>query len=541
MKRRQFLEMASASALALAFPWTRGEAASRVPSATDWQELASRLTGRLLQPRLLEDPPRNPFFLEEHPAGTQSRGWMGAWKATPQAYAVAAESAHDVAAAVDFAREHSLRPVVKGTGHDYLGRWNDPEALLIWTHPMRETTFHEAFVPDGAPASFEPLAAVSVQAGTRWLEAYDEVTTRHGRYVQGGGCASVGACGGFVQGGGFGSFSKKFGTGAAGLLEAEVVTSDGRILVCNRWRHPDLFWALRGGGGGTFGVVTRMTLLTHPLPETFGQVTGTLRASSDEAFGELIGRFTRFYSDALNNEHWGEQFAFTPDNTVELAMTCQGLSREQVEGIWAPLADLDPQLEITVIPARQMWNLDYWKANHPTFVHPNPLGEGFWWAGNQGEVGMYWYTYQSRWIPSQLFGTAELARALFEASRHWRVGLHANKGLAGAAEEALHRCRQTSVNPVAYEAAALAILGAGTVDNPDPVEGARAKEKVDRAMAILRSLAPESGAYGNEADYFEPNWKEEFYGVQYPRLLAIKRRYDPLSMFRCHHGVGSDV
>jgi hypothetical protein len=66
-----------------------------------------------------------------------------------------------------------------------------------------------------------------------------------------------------------------FGTAASQLLEAELVTADGRIRIVNPRRDPDLFWAPKGGGGGTFGVVTRVTLRTHDLPTSFGSITAT--------------------------------------------------------------------------------------------------------------------------------------------------------------------------------------------------------------------------------------------------------------------------
>ena len=84
--------------------------------------------------------------------------------------------------------------------------------------------------------------------------------------MQGGGCGTVGVAG-LVSGGGFGSFSKNFGTAAAGLLEAEIVTADGAVRIVNACTNPDLFWALKGGGGGSFGVVTRLTLRTRELPD----------------------------------------------------------------------------------------------------------------------------------------------------------------------------------------------------------------------------------------------------------------------------------
>ena len=123
-----------------------------------------------------------------------------------------------------------------------------------------------------------------------WIDLYHAVTSEAGRYVQGGGCTDVGVAG-LVQSGGFGSFSKGFGTAAAGLLEAEIVTADGVVRIANACTNPDLFWAIKGGGGGSWGVVTRLTLRTHDLPAFFGAAWGTIKAQSDDAFRRLIARF----------------------------------------------------------------------------------------------------------------------------------------------------------------------------------------------------------------------------------------------------------
>ena len=147
-----------------------------------------------------------------------------------------------------------------------------------------------------------------------WIDVYDAVTTKAGRYVQGGGCASVGVAG-LIQSGGFGSMSKGFGTAAAGLLEAEIVTADGVVARSTRARTRICFWALKGGGGGSWGVVTKLTLRTHELPEFFGYAEGTIKAKSDAAFQQLIARFIGFYHDSLFNPHWGESVKIKPDNT----------------------------------------------------------------------------------------------------------------------------------------------------------------------------------------------------------------------------------
>jgi FAD/FMN-containing dehydrogenase len=175
---------------------------------------------------------------------------------------------------------------------------------------MDSVSVHEAFTPASSRAA--PAPAVSVGAGGMWLHAYQAVTGGAGRYVQGGGCTTVGVAG-LVQGGGFGSFSKRYGLAAASLIEAAVVTADGVTRVVNEDREPDLFWALKGGGGGTFGIITRLTLATHPLPQTLGAVSLTLRARSDEAYPGLLERFLELYARALFNPHWSAmQYASGP-------------------------------------------------------------------------------------------------------------------------------------------------------------------------------------------------------------------------------------
>src|SRR5215510_12792665 len=142
----------------------------------------------------------NPFYIGDQPAGTQVSGWLDAWTPAPSAYAVAARSAADVVAAVNFARENNLRLVVKGGGHSYQGTSNAPDSLLIWTRHMHDIVMHDAFVPQGCEHTMQPQPAVTLGAGTIWMQAYQAVTTQAGKYVQGGGCTTVGVAG-LIQGG----------------------------------------------------------------------------------------------------------------------------------------------------------------------------------------------------------------------------------------------------------------------------------------------------------------------------------------------------
>ncbi|HZZ89811.1 MAG TPA: FAD-binding protein [Caulobacteraceae bacterium] len=574
MNRRDLISAGAslAAAVALGARPARAAALSRVrpdapgwPSPTDWAELGRATGGRLapVSPPDLSGPGAkallsNPFYIGDQPGLTESSGWLDAWRSAPSAYAVAAESAADVAAAVRFARAHNVRLVVKGRGHSYFGASNAPDSLLVWTRHMDGVTVHDAFTPQGSNSP--PVPAVSVGGGAMWLHAYQAVTTGAGRYVQGGGCTTVGVAG-LVQGGGFGSFSKGFGMAAASLLEAEIVLASGEALVVNHAQSPDLFWALKGGGGGTFGVVTRLTLATHDLPDMFGAARLTLHAKSDEAFRRLLARFVAFYAENLFNPHWGEQVSAQRDNKLEISMVFQGLSQDDARAAWKPLldfvaanpSDYDGQGSFLVLalPARHFWDPDFLKRLPGVITsdpRPGAPSTDFWWSGNTDEAGTFWEAYTSAWLPAELLKPANQARlvgAWFAASRHWGVSFHLNKGLAGAPDAAIASARDTATNPQATRAFALAIIACDGATlyggrTPDLAGGRARAGRVQAAMQALRACAPDAGAYVNECDYHQPDWQRAFWGENYPRLLAIKRKYDPDGLFTVHHGVGSE-
>ncbi|MCZ8173136.1 MAG: FAD-dependent oxidoreductase, partial [Brevundimonas sp.] len=172
----------------------------------------------------------NPVAVGDEAGLTQSSGWIDAWQSAPSSYAARVRDARDVAQVVMFAREKGVRLVIRGGGHSYHGTSCASDSLMLWTRGLDGIELHDAFVPRGSNAT--PVPAVSLGAGCVWGAAYDAVTRQHGRYVQGGGCTTVGVAG-LIQGGGFGNFSKAYGMAAASLLEAEVVTADGAIRIVN--------------------------------------------------------------------------------------------------------------------------------------------------------------------------------------------------------------------------------------------------------------------------------------------------------------------
>src|SRR5579864_297087 len=362
------------------------------PSAASWEKLKQQVGGQLMPVQFplpicatsLDDATcqdvlknlQNPYYIGDQPGLTQTLGWVNAWVTKPSVYAVAARNAQDIAAAVDFARDHRLRLVVKGGGHSYLGTSNAPDSLLIWTRHMNDITMHSEFIPQGCTGAHKSEPAVTLGAGAIWIQAYDAVTTKGGRYVQGGGCTTVGVAG-LIQSGGFGSFSKGFGTAAGSLLEAQIVTADGVLRTVNACQDAELYWALKGGGGGSWGVITQVTLRTHDLPQLFGAAEGTVRARTDQAFRELILRMLGFYRDNLLNPHWGEQLAVGPDNTLHISMVCQGLDTSSVEETWRPLFDhfkSNPDLSITgelwagTVPARHWWDAVWRKGRGDSMI-----------------------------------------------------------------------------------------------------------------------------------------------------------------------------
>src|SRR6202023_255827 len=234
MNRRAFLRAIGSAALIPILP--RRLLAStnfrrRRPSDATWpsqsagEQLNEAVGGNLIPvdfpiTKLLDEKIRNPYYIGDQPGLTQSLGWVDAWATKPSVYAVAARNAQDVAAAVNFARDNDLRLVVKGGGHSYQGTSNAPDSLLIWTRHMNDIEMHTDFVPQGCEHTLQPQPAVTLGAGTIGMQAYQAVTTKGGKYVQGGGCTTV-CLGGLIQSGDFGSYSKHYGTAGGRLLESE--------------------------------------------------------------------------------------------------------------------------------------------------------------------------------------------------------------------------------------------------------------------------------------------------------------------------------
>lgn len=166
---------------------------------------------------------------------------------------VRAANAADVARVVDFARENSLELAVRSGGHSYYGVTEG--GIVLDLRDMQAL--------DIDPESRTAWAETGLTAG-----AYTEAAAEHGLATGFGDAATVGI-GGITVGGGVGYLVRKYGLTIDDVLAAEVVTADGQLLYVDAENHPDLFWAIRGGGGN-FGVVTRFKYRLHEVDEVFG-------------------------------------------------------------------------------------------------------------------------------------------------------------------------------------------------------------------------------------------------------------------------------
>jgi len=221
--------------------------------------------------------------------------------------------AADVATAIGFARDHALELSVRGGGHDSLGRSTNDGGVVI---DMRSLADIEVAAAD------DRGALVTIGGGAIWGDVAAALEP-HGLAISSGDTKSVGV-GGLSLGGGVGWFVRHWGLAIDSLVSVEIVLADGRIVTASETEHPDLFWAIRGGGGN-FGAVTRFTFRAHPLPN--GVVAGAIDLAAD---ADLAAAFTV----------WREAMRVAPEqltaNYLGLPSFGEGMpATSQITFVWA--------------------------------------------------------------------------------------------------------------------------------------------------------------------------------------------------------------
>jgi FAD/FMN-containing dehydrogenase len=256
--------------------------ASAGGEATVSEEALGELLGRI----------RGEVVTPEDPGYAAVRPTSNAMFEGRAALAVRCSSTADVVAAVTFARDHGLLLAVRGGGHSVAGLSAGDGAMLIDLSPMNGV----AVDPEGQRAR--------VQGGALWADV-DREAQAHGLATPGGLISDTGV-GGLTLGGGYGWLRRKYGLSCDNVVEAEVVCADGEVRTASAESHPDLYWALRGGGGN-FGVVTSFTFALHPVGPTVAFV-GTAYPIEETA---RVARGLRDYMEGTPDEVTAMLVAFT--------------------------------------------------------------------------------------------------------------------------------------------------------------------------------------------------------------------------------------
>ncbi|CAF4761473.1 unnamed protein product, partial [Rotaria sp. Silwood2] len=181
---------------------------------------------------------------------------------------------------------NNLRLVIKSTGHDILGRSTAAGSLLLWLHHMKNMTLIEQYSSCGLN---NVSNAIRLEAGVQWSEVYLWLS-KFNLVAIGGASGTVSAVGGYLQGGGHGPLSRWKGLAVDQVLEYDVITADGQRQTVNACQNRDLFWALSGGGGGTYAIVLSAVVRTFPSPSIV-IATFSVKASNETRYEKLIESF----------------------------------------------------------------------------------------------------------------------------------------------------------------------------------------------------------------------------------------------------------
>ncbi|KAF9035121.1 hypothetical protein BJ165DRAFT_1615500 [Panaeolus papilionaceus] len=408
----------------------------------------------------------------------------------------------DVQAAISFSRNTSVPLVVKNSGHDYKGRSAGIGSLALWTHNLDQLTFVPAFVPEQCSA--QPVTAITMGAGAMFINIYAFATQNNVTFV-GGSDPSVGASGGWVMGAGHSALSPSLGLGVDRILEFKIVTPDGQLRTANACQNTDLFWALRGGGGGTFGVVLESTHLVTP------QVTLQVVLASAKKLIALAGTAVDFAAAG-----WGGYITPPKGTGIWINPLISATQAQQsAAGVVQAFASVGGNTTFFTMPNFEDW--------YNTFIHPNP-----------DPVGLA-QVLASRIIPDTKMSDPAVIDAITtgmlesDFSQILAVPPYGFKNF---------EANGTSINPNWRTGIWHAVMSYGWNFDSTLEERVQAYQNLTTQWAAVRNLTPGAAVYQNEADVYEPNHQDAYWGPNYNALLSIKNKYDPEGILDCWHCVG---
>ncbi|KAJ5355018.1 FAD linked oxidase N-terminal [Penicillium cataractarum] len=430
-------------------------------------------------------------------------------------YSVNVTCPEQIATAIKFATKYNIRLVVRNTGHDYNGRSTGAGALAIWTHHLKDLE-----ISDYKDSHYQGKA-ITMGAGIQGFEAY-ELADASGLQVVGGECPTVGLAGGYSQGGGHSALASRYGLGADQVLKWEVVDGKGNIITATRDNeYSDLFWALSGGGGGTYGVVYSMTSKAHPATPVSGlNLTYYPTNISQDTFYETIEVFhTNLPSivDAGAMAIWYYTNAFFSISPI----TAPNIPVADLVALLKPFTNHLDSLGISYTMSASQYNTYYDQFQ-----------------AMQGTIEVGTAQYGGWLVPRSVVENNNTAlvqayRDITEAGATFiGVGLNVSKKVSGDVYNA--------VLPAWREALIDTTLTTPWEWDDPALMLERQRQMTEDFLPKLEALSPNSGAYMNEGDFRQPDFKTAFYGTNYDALRKIKAKYDPNSVLYGKTNVGSD-
>ncbi|KAI0006746.1 hypothetical protein F4779DRAFT_629628 [Xylariaceae sp. FL0662B] len=534
------------------------------PSETEWSHLNESIDGVLLKPKpaaavcypgpdfdsercqfLVDSAARSRFWLDEPlVALTQwTQGSTCVASLTPEGnctqggfpvYVVNATTVKHVQAAVNFARNNHIRLIIKNTGHDFGGRSVGAGSLSVWTHYLKDIEF----LPTYSIGEYTGMA-IQVGSGVEAWEVYNIMAAQNATAVAAG-CSTVGGNGGWMSSGGHSSITSSFGLGADQVLSLGVVTADGRFVTADPFTNQDLFFALRGGGGATYGIITSAIMKAYPpvnmttssLSLAVSPVPGSGSVADVDTFWQGVGLYYRFSAEILDAGGYGFSYIFPmANNTFRFTTSSQfpGKTSAEVFAFMQPLYEQLASLGINATNPR----------NPSSRLYGSPGGRG---TGDQPVNTRYRSRLLPRanWEDDELFErTVGAIRTAVEAGFANDFHFHGTLTSPTAAVAGWPG-RDAAVNPAWRSNRMHAML---MDSQPAGLTARQARDRdatMQGYMDLLRRVSPSAGSYMNEGDPGEPDWQQAFYGANYPRLLEIKRARDPWGVFWAPTTVGSE-
>ncbi|KAG8164192.1 hypothetical protein KVR01_006110 [Diaporthe batatas] len=428
--------------------------------------------------------------------------------------------ADDVQAVFAYARRTGTALSIKNSGHDYVGRSSRRGSLAIWTRGLRNMTYDASFLPDGATYRVHPVPALTLGAGVSTDESYDFAHSK-GVLFAGPVVGSIGPVGGWSLNGGNGVLTGSRGLGADRLLQSTIVTPDGEVRIANKYTNTDLYWALRGGGGGAFGVVLDSTFEVEPeRPITAATIFFPGTADNQRPFVDIL---------AQNMVRWSLEGWGGPSGTNLTFLSNPYLNEKEAALSLAPAIEYATSqggsAAISVWPTYYEY---YVAVVNGSLAAPEPIS-------NAGLI-------TSRTISVEvLSNTASRERVVDTIMASQNAGVPVNMLTTpplryaadheGAEEE-------VSMHSAWYESAWLVVAQtAFTPSTPLSVRETLASSLHNVTLA-LDAASPDGATYGNEADWWLQDWAEHIWGAKYARLLDIKKFIDPDGLLACWHCVG---